>query len=902
MSNTIKLKRGSGSDPSASDLSVGELAIRTDNGKIFTKKDNGSVAEISGGGGGIDDGDKGDITVSNGGDTWTIDSGVISTGKIANNAVNLSKLFQHNLNGFIATNANSDCTVPTFPTHSGDTFIVHDLQLNRDSSNNDPVISPGSQATITFKTSTSASGAFGSILDGTGLQLGRNTEYVKLAAPQDQSGQASYTLTFPPTSGSANQFLQTNGSGTTSWASVAFLSQNQVIALYDQSSTPVQRVLVGTEGMTIQGTSAAVSKLMFRDRTTANFLKFKPVDTLSDDVEFTLPSADGSANTVLKTDGSGVLSFGTIETASISDDAVTLAKIQNVASQTILGRTSTGTGEVAALSAANARAILNVENGATADQTAAEIRTLVGNASDSNVFTDALLSKLNGIAASATNVTNNNQLTNGAGYITATLTQEQVEDFVGGMLTGNTETGITVTYQDSDGTIDFVVASQTDNNFTDADHAKLDGIAAGATNVTNTNQLTNGAGFITGSGNAATATTATNVVGVANSSNTAYRVPFLSADTGTAAVYTDTSSGITYNPSTNTLAAGNFSGNGSSVTNVNAATLDSLDSTQFLRSDANDTATGTLTVRDILLSSGYHLMRSNHHSGHLEGSYNNVGANSTKSNPIYTIGSSYNPTDSALSNMYGIGYTHTNASFISFTGASGWGMYVAADGDARIYLGGSNGVISSTGQHYVGSDVVWNAGNDGDGSGLDADTVDGLNASSFLRSDASDSMTGTLTIGDGSAQTELHIKKADNNVPDHLQFYNGTTLVGEIGVSDTSWLRINNVSTANIYTPRIIRADGGFQVDGVTVINGSAQLIASRLTGALPAIDGSALTGISAGGATGGGSDEVFYENSQTVTTSYTITNGKNAMAAGPITINSGVTVTVGSGETLTIV
>ena len=65
--------------------------------------------------------------------------------------------------------------------------------------------------------------------------------------------------------------------------------------------------------------------------------------------------------------------------------------------------------------------------------------------------------------------------------------------------------------------------------------------------------------------------------------------------------------------------------------------------------------------------------------------------------------------------------------------------------------------------------------------------------------------------------------------------------------------------------------------------------------------DGSNLTGISAG-ATGGGSDEIFYENGQTVTTNYTITNGKNAMAAGPITINSGVTVTVGSGETLTIV
>ena len=76
---------------------------------------------------------------------------------------------------------------------------------------------------------------------------------------------------------------------------------------------------------------------------------------------------------------------------------------------------------------------------------------------------------------------NNNAITNGAGYITATLTTEQVQDIVGGMLTGNTESGITVTYQDGDGTIDFSVASQTDVNFTSSDHSKLVGIESGAT-------------------------------------------------------------------------------------------------------------------------------------------------------------------------------------------------------------------------------------------------------------------------------------------------------------------------------------------------------------------------------------------------------------------------------------
>ena len=85
MANQIKLKRGSGSDPQASDLVLGELAIRTDTGKLFTKKDDNSVAEISGGG--IDDGDKGDITVSNSGATFTIDSGVVTSAKIADDTI-----------------------------------------------------------------------------------------------------------------------------------------------------------------------------------------------------------------------------------------------------------------------------------------------------------------------------------------------------------------------------------------------------------------------------------------------------------------------------------------------------------------------------------------------------------------------------------------------------------------------------------------------------------------------------------------------------------------------------------------------------------------------------------------------------------------------------------------------
>ena len=48
--------------------------------------------------------------------------------------------------------------------------------------------------------------------------------------------------------------------------------------------------------------------------------------------------------------------------------------------------------------------------------------------------------------------------------------------------------------------------------------------------------------------------------------------------------------------------------------------------------------------------------------------------------------------------------------------------------------------------------------------------------------------------------------------------------------------------------------------------------------------------------------DGVFYENNQNVTQNYIITPNRNAMSAGPITINTGVTVTIPSGSTWVIV
>ncbi len=93
---------------------------------------------------------------------------------------------------------------------------------------------------------------------------------------------------------------------------------------------------------------------------------------------------------------------------------------------------------------------------------------------------------------------------------------------------------------------------------------------------------------------------------------------------------------------------------------------------------------------DVLLTGN--IYRNSHEDGFLVGGYNNIGANSTNTNPIFTIGSNYLPASTTLGNMYGIGYTHSNASFVSATpGGAGWGMYVSAGGVSRIFLNGTTG-------------------------------------------------------------------------------------------------------------------------------------------------------------------------------------------------------------------
>lgn len=82
-------------------------------------------------------------------------------------------------------------------------------------------------------------------------------------------------------------------------------------------------------------------------------------------------------------------------------------------------------------------------------------------------------------------------------------------------------------------------------------------------------------------------------------------------------------------------------------------------------------------------------------------------------------------------------------------------------------------------------------------------------------------------------------------------------------------------------------------LQNVVGLGTSGQVLTSAGAGAIPT-----WTTISTGGPGGG----MFYENDITLTSNYTITTSKNAMTAGPVTINAGVTVTVPSGSTWTVI
>ena len=202
-------------------------------------------------------------------------------------------------------------------------------------------------------------------------------------------------------------------------------------------------------------------------------------------------SIDLDTETMTFTGGTGIDTSGSgnAVTFAIDSTVATLTGTQTLTNKTLTAPTISGNlttdGTIDGRDVATDGAKLDgIEAGATADQTAAEIRTLVDSASDSNVFTDADHTKLDGIEANAT----------------ADQTAAEIRTLVDSASDSNVFTdsdhskldGIEAgaTGDQTNAEIRAAVEAATDSNvFTDADHSKLDGIEALA-DVTDTTNVT----------------------------------------------------------------------------------------------------------------------------------------------------------------------------------------------------------------------------------------------------------------------------------------------------------------------------------------------------------------------------------------------------------------------------
>ena len=228
------------------------------------------------------------------------------------------------------------------------------------------------------------------------------------------------------------------------------------------------------------GSQSLTGNLIFEGSTDDNNETTLAVTDPTADRTITLPDRSGTVITSGDT--------GTVTSTMIEDGTIVNADVN--ASAAIAGTKISpdfGSQNIATSGTVDGRDVSvdgskldGIETGATADQTAAEIRTLVDNATDSNVFTDADHTKLNGIETGATA----DQTAAEIRTLVDAATDSNV--FTDSFQTklNNIEANATAD-QTNDEIRDAVEAASNSNTFTDADHSKLNGIEAAA-DVTDT--------------------------------------------------------------------------------------------------------------------------------------------------------------------------------------------------------------------------------------------------------------------------------------------------------------------------------------------------------------------------------------------------------------------------------
>ena len=454
-----------------------------------------------------------------------------------------------------------------------------------------------------------------------------------------------------------------------------------------------------------------------------------------------------------------------------------------------------------------------IEEGATADQTAAEIRTLVESATDSNVFTDADHTKLNGIETAAT----------------ADQTAAEIRTLVESASDSNVFTdadhtklnGIeaSATADQTAAEIRTLVESATDSNvFTDADHTKLNAIEAGAT---------------------------------ADQTNAEIR----------AAVEAASDSNV--------------------FTDADHSKLNAIEANADVTDATNVDAAGAVMNSDL----------------------------DTKGEILVGDGSGDPTALSVGQNGYILTADSSEATGIKWAANAGGGGGGGAIGnvveDTTPQLGGNldvqaNEINTST----TNGNIKLNP----NGTGVVEIKGDGSSADGTLQLNCSQNSHGVKIKSPAHSASASYTLTLPVNVVNGQFLKTDTNGVLSWAAVDLTALSASNLTSGTVPDARFPATLPAASAANLTSIPAGnltgtvadariSTLTASKLSGALPAIDGSALTGVAS--TTGGGA---IYENSATISASRTIPSGSNGMSAGPVSVANGVTLTVSSGSVYTVV